>query len=104
MKNIKIISLMLLIGITFSLPAFSTNVKPILCKDFQWLEIKKQIISLDDKFEWNNPNCKIVGTKSIFPRKDKLGKMQFEKGLQLLVYQNYKLKFICLPGWVCKSW
>jgi len=93
-------SLILLIGITFSLPTFAANVKPILCKNFHGLlEIKKQIISLDDKFEWNNPNCKIVGTKSIFPRKSK-----FEKGLQLFVYQDYQLKFICLPGWVCKSW
>jgi hypothetical protein len=100
MKNLKIFLCMLLIGITFSFPTFANNVKPVFCKDFQGiLEAKKQIISLDNKFEWNNPNCKIVGTQSTFPKKAK-----FEKGLQLFVYQDYQLKFICSPGWVCKKY
>lgn len=100
MKNINIFSFMLLIGITFSFSTFAANVKPVSCKNVQGLlEIKKQIISLDNKFEWDNPNCKIIGTHSVFPRKNK-----FEKGLQLFVYQDYQLKFICLPSWACKAW
>lgn len=104
MINFKIIILMI-IGITCSFPIFANNTKPIACKDFHaFSEIRQQINSLDQAFQWDNPSCKIVGIKSIFPRKNKNGVMQFEKGLQLFVYQDYQLKFICLPGWVCKAW
>jgi hypothetical protein len=101
MKIIRFFLLIFFIEITCSFPAFAANTMPIVCKDFKGLslEVKKQIISLNDKFDWNNPNCKIVATKSIFPKKDK-----FEKGMQLFIYQDYQLKFICLPGWACKSW
>ena len=105
----KVISLILLTGITLSMSVFANNSKPFaynrVCKDFKWFpEVKEKISSLDEKFEWNNPDCKILYTKTLLPRKDESGKFHFEKGLQLFVYQNYQLKFICLPGWICKAW
>lgn len=103
---IKIKSIVwIIIGLAFSSPILANNERPITCKDFHSpLEVKQQIILLDQKFQWDNPGCKIVGTKSIFPRKDKNRIIQFKNGLQLFIYQNNQLKFICLPGWVCKSW
>src|ERR1700722_14768969 len=101
MKSFKNILLVFLISSAFSLPAFSAGLKPIVCKDLRGLiglALRQQVSFADRKFDWNNADCKIIGTKSIFPKKDKLGKVQFEKGLQLFVYQNYKLKFMCLPG------
>lgn len=101
MKNFKTVLLTLLIGIIFSFSVFEVNAEPIICKDFKGLfvDVKKQINFLDNKFDWNNPNCKIVATKSVFPKNTK-----FETGLQLFIYQDNQLKFICLPGWICKSW
>ena len=103
MRYIKIISL--LTGIVLSLPVFASDPTPYVCKDFKWFpEAKEKISSLDDKFEWNNPDCKIIASKTLLAKKDESGKFHFEKGLQLFVYQNYQLKFICLPGWICKAW
>ena len=93
-----------LIGMALSFSSYANIEKPIVCKDFHILEIRQQIEALDKQFQWDSPSCELVGTKSIFPRKDKKGIIQFEKGLQLFVYQNRQLKFICLPGWVCKYW
>lgn len=73
------------------------------CKDFKNLEVNQRIKALEPTFQLDNPNCEIVATKSIFPRKNANG-VHFEKGIQLFVYQNNKLKFICLPGWQCESW
>lgn len=96
---------LLLSTLIFSLPLFANVIKPFECKNFPGLHrIKSPIHALDQTFAWDNPSCKIVATKSVFPRKNKNGIMQFEKGLQLFVYQNEQLKFICLPGWICKSW
>jgi len=92
------------IGIIFTSLGFANNAQPIACKDLHDLEIKPKIQTFDKKFQWNNSNCQIVGTKSVFLKKDKNGVIHFEKGLQLFIYQNKQLKFICLPGWVCKPW
>jgi hypothetical protein len=100
MKNI----IWILVGMTLSFSVFANNEKPITCKDFRTLEIRQPIKTLDQNFQWDSPNCKIVATKSIFPKKDKNGNNQFEKGLQIFIYQDNQLKFICLPGWTCKSW
>lgn len=100
-KNLLLI--LLYVGCSFS--AFGSSVKPITCKDFQGFhEIKQKIISMDKTLHWDSKNCKVVGTKSIFPRKNKNGLMQYEKGLQVFLYDDNQLKFICLPGWVCKPW
>lgn len=101
----KVKNVLLLGCIVYSLSAFADNIKPINCKDFQGFpEIKQKIISIDKAFNLDDTNCKIVGTKSIFPRKNKNGLMQFETGLQIFLYDDYQLKFICLPGWICKPW
>lgn len=96
--------LVVLIG-ALSFSAFADNEKLVPCKNFNSLsQVIEQIKSLDQTFQWSSPNCKIVATKSIFPKKEKDGTTQFERGIQLLIYQNNELKFVCLPGWVCKSW
>jgi hypothetical protein len=101
----KIKSLILLFGVALSISAYAHTSKSITCKDFQGLQdLKQKIISLDEKFDWNSSDCKIVGTRSTFPKKDNHGKFKFENGLQVFVYQDYQLKFICLPGWLCKTW
>src|ERR1700722_10091307 len=104
MTKIKNI-LLLLICTGYSLSVFANGIRPITCKDSQgFSEIKEKIISIDKTFRWDSLSCNVVGTKSIFPRKNKNGIMKFEKGLQIFVYDNYQLQFICLPGWVCKQW
>lgn len=100
MKN----SIAVLVGIALSFPLSAHNEKPVACKEFQILEIRQPIKALDQNFQWNNPDCSIVATKSVFPKKDKNGKNQFEKGVQIFIYEDNQLKFICLPGWICKSW
>lgn len=105
MKIVRIISRAFVLGSLFSLPAFADKITPVQCKNSQMFpEVKEQILSLNQKVEWNSPNCSIIGTKSIFPKKDQSGKIKLEKGLQLFVYQNNQLQFICLPGWQCKAW
>ena len=97
--------LLILISMGFSLSVFANSANPMICKDVQgFSEVKQKINTMDKSFHWNSPSCRIVGTKSIFPRKNDKGVMQFEPGLQLFVYEDYQLKFICLPGWTCKPW
>jgi|SRR5579862_6735711 len=96
--------LLILLSICYSLPINAGSTKPINCKDFPGISEIKKIISIDKGFHWDAPNCKIVATKSIFPRQNHNGIMKFGKGLQLFLYDDYQLKFICLPGWVCKQW
>jgi len=104
MKKIKIF-LILLFCIGYSSISFANNTKPLMCKNFHGFpEIKQKIISIDKTFRWDSTDCKIVGTKSIFPGKNKNGMVVFKSGLQIFVYNNYQLKFICLPGWICKAW
>ena len=93
-----------ILGVTYSLSVFANNTQPITCQKFQLHGIEQKINKLDEKFQWNDASCKIVATKSIFPRKDENSKFKYEKGMQVFVYQNYELKFICLPGWNCKAW
>ncbi len=96
---------LLLICFMYSFSAFGNTSQPLSCKDFQgFADVKNKIISMDKTFDWNSQNCKIVETDSIFPKKNENGNMKFERGLQIFVYDSYQLKFICLPGWVCKSW
>lgn len=93
-----------LIGMAYSLTVFADGTNPITCSDFQVpLEIKQRISSFNQKFQWNNSNCKIVATKSIFP-KEKNNVLAYERGFQVFIYQDDQLKYICLPGWVCKAW
>lgn len=89
----------------FISPAIASEVKPILCRDFQLSSmVKKEIELLNPRFDWNSSDCKIVGTQSIFPRVQKAELIQFERGVQLFIYEKNQLKFICLPGWNCKPW
>jgi len=91
--------------IGYSLSTFACPSHPHRCNHFQGFHgIKQQILSIDKTFQWNTPDCKIVGTESIFPRKNKNGTVRFEKGLQVFVYKNDHLKFICVPGWKCNAW
>jgi hypothetical protein len=89
----------------YSLTSFADSAKVINCKNSQGFgEIKQKILSIDKTFQWDNANCKMVGIQSLFPKKNDNGVVKFEKGLQVFVYDNDQLKFICLPGWVCNSW
>lgn len=93
------------LGVTYSFSVFANDIRPITCKEFQTpLEVQQKINKLDQKFEWNNLNCKIIATKSIFPKKYHNEDFKYEKGFQIFVYQDDQLKFICLPGWICKKW
>lgn len=104
MTKIKSI-LLLLVCMGYSLFAFADNAKLLTCKDFKGFPgVKQKITAMDQTFKWDSSDCKIVGTTSLFPRKNKNDVMQFEKGLQIFVYDNYHLKFICVPGWICKAW
>jgi len=97
--KIKNIVLMLL-AMTISFSAFAAHEKLIACKDLAVLsQVKQRINKLDQQFQWESPSCRIVETRSLFPRQGR-----FEKGVQLFIYQNDQLKFICLPGWVCRAW
>jgi len=102
--NIKNL-LIILFTMMLSSAVFAYNEKPIVCKDLHGLSnVKQSIKKLDKKFNWNSSNCKIVGTKSIFPRKNSKKTVSFTSGIQLFIYRNNQLKFICLPGWTCKAW
>jgi len=92
----------ILIGLSLSLPAMANEIRPIPCNHI--FEVKQQIQSIAPNFEWNSPNCQIIGTRSLFPKKGTSGTTHFEKGLQVFVYLDKQLKFICVPGWVCKPW
>lgn len=97
--------LTLLLAITLSSQIFASDVMRMSCQKFKdFADLKQQVAALDPNFSWQDPNCQIVGTKSIFPKQEKNGKINFAKGLQIFVYQQNKLKFICLPGWECKRW
>jgi len=76
----------------------------ISCKDWQFEPMKQKISKYDQNFNWNNPDCKVIASKSLFPKRNNLGNFKFEKGIQAFVYVNNDLKYICLPGWVCKTW
>jgi len=89
----------------YSFSSSAANVKMMTCKHSEgFREIKPQITAIAKSFQWQSATCKIVMTKSAFPRKNESGNVTFEKGLQIFVYDNNQLKFICLPGWVCKPW
>ena len=104
MRQIKWV-LLILACIGYPIISYANPIKLHLCKDFPGFhEIKRTIASIDKTFRWDTTDCKIIGTKSIFPRKNKNGLMGFATGLQLFIYNNYQLKFICLPGWICHPW
>ena len=101
LKNIVLV----LIGMAVSFPVLADTLKPLACKKIKTFpEVEQKIELLDKQFSFDSQDCKLVATKSLFPKKDEDGVMKFEKGLQLFIYQNNELKFICLPGWVCKAW
>lgn len=103
MKIIK--TVVLCAGIVLSFTSFANNLKPISCNlTSHFEEVKEQIAILDPTFSWEGRGCQMIATQSIFPKKNNSGTKTFVHGLQLFIYQNQLLKFVCLPGWVCKKW
>jgi hypothetical protein len=101
------IAKMILVCVTalYSFPLFASPLQPHPCnKGDLFALVKPEIMKLDHDFQWNNSSCQIIATKSAFPKAQNNGIKKFEDGLQLFVYQNYSLKYICLPGWTCKAW
>lgn len=85
-------------------PVYANHIQPSACNTSPFTEAKSAIIKLNQSFNWNSSDCEIIATKSEFPKQNKLGEWHFADGLQVFVYENKVLKYICLPGWSCKAW
>lgn len=100
MKKIILASM---IGL-FSTVSFAAAIKPVACKDFPMIQVKQSVQQIAPEMKWEDTSCKIVATKTVFPKKVGTGKIEFNPAMQISVYENGQLKVMCVPGLVCKLW
>jgi hypothetical protein len=95
-----------LVLILFPFSLFAYDKQPVMCRNlhFEVENLKAKVNSIDQNVKWNSQNCKVVYTRSLFPRNQKNGTVRFEHGLELFFYQDNQLKVICIPGWECRKW
>ena len=96
----------IVLGICVSCTAVADKTRTLSCNTIPetFPGIKHSISKMAPDFDWKKKGCEIVATQSKFPKEHTPGVIKFEKGLQVFVYQDNALKYICLPGWMCKAW